>query len=42
MDYLLSREFDADIAEMLYLARSVVVVVISLDHNFSVRTRRSF
>jgi len=42
MDYLLSREFDAHIIVILCVARSVVVVVVSLDHNFSVRTRQSF
>lgn len=42
MDYLLSREFDAQLSVMKAVARSVVVVAVSLGHNFSVRTRRSF
>lgn len=33
MDYLLSREFDAQYVAIHIVARSVVIVMISLDHN---------
>ena len=37
MDYLLSREFDAQYIAIYIVARSVVIVVISLDHNVALR-----
>lgn len=33
MDYLLSREFDAQYVAIHIVARSVVIVMVSLNHN---------
>ncbi len=40
MDYLLSREFDAHMVEISYVARSVVVLPVSLWRN-EARKRRN-
>ena len=41
MDYLLSREFDAQYIAICIVARSVVIVVLSLYHNVA-RKRYDF
>jgi len=35
MDYLLSREFDEHESARTHVSRSVVVVLVSLEHNIS-------